>query len=218
MRRWASKMKACSSPTLARTVSLSATRSPRVSATAAREPLELLLDAVGRDVFLARREEDPAGQDGLGPGRSPAKRRSPRKRMNSMAGYSFSPNRLSISSARAGPGRGLVRAVDPEDDVRPLGRGQGQDAEDALAVDLAAVLDDPDVGPEAVGRVDELDRRPGVQAELVLDGDGSFEHAAAQDGLRAEEGAGQVDVLLALLDDLAGHVLEACSSAGARRT
>src|SRR6185436_14364289 len=63
----------------------------------------------------------------------------------------------------------LVHAGDGERDPGALRGGEQQDPEDALAVDLLAVLADLDLGLEAAGRLDELGGGPGVQAESVAD-------------------------------------------------
>src|SRR5262249_26084161 len=61
-----------------------------------------------------------------------------------------------------GEGVVLIVARDGERDVSALGGREQEDAEDALPVDLLAVLADLDLGAESAGRLDELRRRPGV--------------------------------------------------------
>src|SRR5665647_345091 len=99
----------------------------------------------------------------------------PRRRVMSMRSL-FLVEAVGDELGERGHGRLLVLARDDQTDRRALRRRQGQDAEDALAVDLVAVLDDLDRRAEAVGQVDELDRGPGVQAQLIADGDGLVEH------------------------------------------
>ena len=106
----------------------------------------------------------------------PGETAMPRRRLMSIIASLLLVEAVGDELDQGGHGRLLVLARDDEPDRRALGRGQGQDAEDALAVDLVAVLDDLDRGAEAVGQVDELDRGPGVQAQLVADGDGPVEH------------------------------------------
>src|ERR1039457_436499 len=54
-----------------------------------------------------------------------------------------------------------------DDDAQGQGRHQGQKAHDALAVDAAAVLDDPDLGLEVGGELDELHRRSRVHSGAI---------------------------------------------------
>ena len=54
-------------------------------------------------------------------------------------------------------------------DLHPERRHQGQQAHDALAVGLLAVLADLDLGLELAGQLHELHRRAGVQPQLVAD-------------------------------------------------
>jgi hypothetical protein len=65
-------------------------------------------------------------------------------------------------------GRRLVLPGDNEQDRAALGRGQGQDPQDALAVDLRPVLVNADGGAEPVGEVDELDRARAWRPSLFL--------------------------------------------------
>src|SRR5688572_19164021 len=59
-------------------------------------------------------------------------------------------------------------------DPRPALGGEHHDAHDALAVDLDVVAGHEDVRAEARGEPHELRRRPGVEPELVADGDLRF--------------------------------------------
>jgi len=77
----------------------------------------------------------------------PAKRPMPRSRVKSMAAILFAEP--PVDELREGrPGRPLRPGRRSQDDVRALGGGQGEDPQDAFAVDLAPVLDDMDLGPE----------------------------------------------------------------------
>ena len=64
-----------------------------------------------------------------------------------------------------------VGAAGLDVDRRSLGGGEHHEADDALAVDLLAVLGDRNAAGELVRLLDEQRRRPGVQAEAVDDGD-----------------------------------------------
>ena len=65
----------------------------------------------------------------------------------------------------------LVDAGDGERDPGSLRRGEQEDPEDALAVDLLAVLADLDLRLEPARRLDELRRRPGMEPEAIADGE-----------------------------------------------
>jgi hypothetical protein len=139
------------------------------------EPLQLVRDLGFGDELLPRREDDPPRQQDLAhgdPRRNPGASQARYVHAGSLFLIEAVPDKLD----EGGHGRLLVLARDQEPDRSPLGRGQGQDAEDALAVDLIAVLDDLHRRTEAVGQVDELDRGSGMEAQLVSDGDGPVEH------------------------------------------
>ena len=80
-----------------------------------------------------------------------------------------SSKRLAISVEHGLHGRLLVLSVGADDDPAPLPRRQQQDAQDALGVDLFAVLRHRDPALESARRVHQLRRRPRVQAQAVDD-------------------------------------------------
>src|SRR5581483_12240153 len=73
----------------------------------------------------------------------------------------------------------LVAAVAAERDVLALRGRQHQQAEDALAVDDVAVLDQLDVALEAPGEVHQLGRGARVQPQAVDDLDLVLDHAVS---------------------------------------
>ena len=62
----------------------------------------------------------------------------------------------------------LVRSLDLELELGPALRPEAGDAQDALRVDLLAVLRDLDARAEPRRRLDELPREPQMNAVLVL--------------------------------------------------
>src|SRR5215471_1435185 len=82
-----------------------------------------------------------------------------------------------------GEGVGFVLPADGEGDVGPLRGGEQKDTEDALAVHLLAVLADLDGRLEPARRLDELRRRPGVEAEPVADRQLPLDHRPADSGV-----------------------------------
>src|SRR6476660_4772737 len=70
----------------------------------------------------------------------------------------------------------LVFAGHGQRDPRPLRSGQQEDPQDALAVDLLAVLADLDLRLEPAGRLDELGRGASVESEAVANGELALNH------------------------------------------
>src|SRR5262245_3392399 len=75
-----------------------------------------------------------------------------------------------------GEGGLLVLAGDGQGDPCPLRGRQQEDAQNALAVDLLAVLADLDLGFEPAGRLDELGRRACVESEAIANGELALDH------------------------------------------
>ena len=63
----------------------------------------------------------------------------------------------------------LIRAVGDDGDSRALDDAQGQDAQQALGVDAALFLLDPDAALELVGLLDEEGRGSGMETDLIVD-------------------------------------------------
>src|SRR5687768_11732677 len=63
----------------------------------------------------------------------------------------------------------LVIALGRNRDPRAVGRGQKEDAQDTLGVDLLVAFAHLHIGAESCRGMNELGRRTGVQAELVFD-------------------------------------------------
>jgi hypothetical protein len=70
----------------------------------------------------------------------------------------------------------LVVTVDDDLQGRPLGRGEQENAHDALAVDAHVTATDRDLTRELTGTAHELRRRARMEPELVLDLQLSADH------------------------------------------
>src|SRR4029453_16609486 len=94
------------------------------------------------------------------------------------------PGRLLLFLVEAGGGqvldRGecglLVLAGDGQRDPRPLRGRQQEDPQDALAVDLLAVLADLDLRLEPAGWLDELGRGARLESEAIANGELALDH------------------------------------------
>src|SRR6185503_10029298 len=76
----------------------------------------------------------------------------------------------------------LVLALDDDPEPRTLRRGEGEQAQDRLAVHARAVLRDRDARPEGVREVHEPRGRPRVEAEAVRDRDLRLDHSVSPSG------------------------------------
>jgi len=70
-----------------------------------------------------------------------------------------------------GEGGFCVVAFSADNEDGPVAGGEHHEAHDAFAIDLLTVFFDGDIAGELAGGLDELGRGPGVDAELVADGE-----------------------------------------------
>ena len=100
-----------------------------------------------------------------------------------------------------------------QSDLRSLHGCKRQNTQDTFAVNFIPIFFNSDRRDKTIGQVHKLDSSSGMQAKLIPNRDFFFDHwIQAESILRAQEGTGQMDIFLPLLNYFSGHLLEVIAS------